>query len=241
MGKEIRNKIKIWSDEELNMELELETSAPTLNRKYKDHIFRAIFKEKEQFLTLYNAVNGTDYDNPDDLTVTTVEQYVFMGMKNDVSYLVDMSLALYEHQSTDAPNSPVRFLCYFTQQLQNMIKPHQLYSTTRIKLPNPQFLIFYNGKKELPESYTLRLSDSFPQTDQEPQVELIVKVLNINPGYNEDLKKNCPILNDYMIFVEKVREYCKDIETGNISKEEQKKKLGKPHCTPSTGVSNTMC
>jgi hypothetical protein len=227
MEKELSN--KILTDEELNMELELklETYAPTLNRKYKDHIFRAIFKEKEQFLTLYNAVNGTDYNNPDDLTVTTVEQYVFMGMKNDVSYLVDMNLALYEHQSTDAPNSPIRFLCYFTQQLQNMIKPHQLYSTTQIKLPNPQFLIFYNGKKELPESSTLRLSDSFPQTDQEPQVELIVKVLNINPGYNETLKEHCPILNEYMIFVEKVREYCKDIETGSISKEEQKKEIGK--------------
>jgi hypothetical protein len=108
-----------------------------------------------------------------------------------------------------------------------MIKPHQLYSTTRIKLPNPQFLVFYNGKKEMPESSTLRLSDAFPQTDQKPQVELIVKVLNINPGYNEELKKNCPILNDYMIFVEKVREYCKDIETGNISEQEQKKEIGK--------------
>jgi flagellar biosynthesis/type III secretory pathway protein FliH len=227
MGEKLKNENKILTDEKLRIELELETSSPTLNRTYKDQIFRAIFKEKAQFLSLYNAVNGTAYDNPDDLTVTTVEQYVFMGMKNDVSYLVDMSLALYEHQSTDAPNSPIRFLCYFTQQLQDMIKPHQLYSTKRISLPNPQFLVFYNGKKELPESSTLRLSDSFPQTDQEPQVELIVKVLNINPGYNDELKKNCPILNEYMIFVEKVREYCKDIEAGSISEEEQKKAIGK--------------
>jgi hypothetical protein len=226
MEKERKNENKILTDEEMEAEWELNFSAPTLNRTYKDQIFRAIFKEKEQFLSLYNAVNGTNYDNPDDLTVTTVEQYVFMGMKNDVSYLVDMNLALYEHQSTDAPNSPIRFLCYFTQQLQNMIKPHQLYSTTQIELPNPQFLVFYNGKKKLPESSTLRLSDSFPQTDCEPQVELIVKVLNINPGHNEDLKKNCTILNEYMIFVGKVREYCKNIETGSISEKEQKKAIG---------------
>jgi hypothetical protein len=228
MEEELKNENKMLTNEELNMEPEVEwgTSAPTLNRTYKDQIFRAIFKEKEQFLSLYNAVNGTDYDNPDDLTVTTVEQYVFMGMKNDVSYLVDMNLALYEHQSTDAPNSPIRFLCYFTQQLQDMIKPRQLYSTKRIELPNPQFLVFYNGKKELPEKSTLRLSDSFPKGIGEPQVELIVTVLNINPGYNEDLKKNCPILNEYIIFVEKVREYCKDIEAGSISEEEQKKAIG---------------
>jgi hypothetical protein len=158
--------------------------------------------------------------------VTTVEQYVFMGMKNDVSYLVDMNLALYEHQSTDSPNIPIRFLCYFTQQLQDMIRPRQFYSTKRIPLPSPQFLVFYNGKKKLPESSTLRLSDSFLQTGGEPQVELIVKVLNINPGYNETLKEHCQILNEYMIFVEKVREYCKDIQTGSISEEEQKKAIG---------------
>jgi hypothetical protein len=222
MEKELKNENMRLTNEEP----ELEIPAPTLNRTYKDQIFRAIFKEKEQFLSLYNAVNGTDYDNPDDLTVTTVEQYVFMGMKNDVSYLVDMSLALYEHQSTDAPNSPIRFLCYFTQQLQDMIKPRQLYSTKRIELPNPQFLVFYNGKKELPERSTLRLSDSFPKGIGEPQVELVVNVLNINPGYNEELKKNCPILNEYMIFVEKVREYCKDIEAGSISEEDQKKAIG---------------
>jgi hypothetical protein len=205
---------------------EWDVSAPVLNRTYKDHIFRAIFKEKEQFLSLYNAVNETDYDDLDNLTVTTVEQYVFMGMKNDVSYLVDMNLALYEHQSTDSPNIPIRFLCYFTQQLQDMIRPRQFYSTKRIPLPSPQFLVFYNGKKKLPESSTLRLSDSFLQTGGEPQVELIVKVLNINPGYNETLKEHCQILNEYMIFVEKVREYCKDIQTGSISEEEQKKAIG---------------
>jgi hypothetical protein len=222
MEKELSYINRIFEDEETDWSL----SSPTLNRTYKDQIFRAIFKEKEQFLSLYNAVNGTEYDNPDDLTVTTVEQYVFMGMKNDVSYLVYLSLALYEHQSTDSPNIPIRFLLYFAQQLQDMIKPRQMYSAKRIELPNPQFVVFYNGKKKLPECSTVRLSDSFPQTDGEPQVELIANVLNINPGYNEELKKRCPILGEYMIFVEKVREYCKDIHVGSISDKEQKRAIG---------------
>ena len=52
-------------------------------RAYKDRVFRMIFKEKESLLQLYNAMNGTDYQEPEELVVTTLENAVYLGMKND--------------------------------------------------------------------------------------------------------------------------------------------------------------
>ena len=86
--------------------------SPTPALTYKDRIFRMIFKEKREFLDLYNAMNGTHYTNPDELTVTTLDNAIYLGMKNDVSFLLHDTLSLYEHQSTDNPNMPLRNLLY---------------------------------------------------------------------------------------------------------------------------------
>lgn len=80
---------------------------PKPRRDYKDTIFRMIFSEKRELLALYNAVNGTDYDNPDELEITTLENAVYMTVKNDISCVIDMRLDLYEHQSTVNPNMPL--------------------------------------------------------------------------------------------------------------------------------------
>ncbi len=201
-------------------------------RTYRDRVFRMIFKEKESFLELYNAMNKTAYTNLDDLTVTTLDNAIYISMKNDVSYLLHDRLALYEHQSTRNPNLPLRDLFYVANIYSGLTYAENLYSTRQVKIPEPVFVVFYNGKEEIPERSTLRLSEAYEQPSGDPALELKVLVLNINPGYNKELMENCKKLRDYSIFTNKIREYSEllplsqavekaieDCVAGNILKE----------------------
>ncbi len=179
-------------------------------RNYKDTVFRMIFKEKEQLLEVYNAINGTDYTNVDELEVTTIENAVYMSMKNDVSCMLDMRLQIYEQQSTVNPNMPLRDLIYVAVQYEKLLIHKDLYSKKKIALPTPKFFVFYNGTDKQPERKELRLSDLFYTKEEVLSLELIVTQLNINQGYNKDLMKRCPTLWQYMIYVNRVREYSKD-------------------------------
>lgn len=175
------------------------------DRNYKDRVFRMIFKEKRASLELYNAINGTAYDRPEDLIVTTLENAVYLGMKNDVSFLIYDELSLYEHQSTVNPNMPLRDLLYVADIYSGLTKEENLHGTKQIRLPAPSFIVFYNGTDPMPEKMTLRLSDSFEKTMEEPNLELKTLVLNINPGYNPELMEKCRPLYEYMIFVSRIR------------------------------------
>lgn len=125
-------------------------------RNYKDTVFRMIFKDKANLLSLYNAVNGTNYKNPGELEITTLENAVYRNMKNDVSCVLDFSLNLYEHQSTVNPNIPLRDLFYVSKILQGLITNEDLYSSRQIHIPVPRFFMFYNGIKEMPEQWEKR-------------------------------------------------------------------------------------
>ena len=105
------------------------------DRKYKDRLFRLVFSDKKDLLDLYNAVNGTDYQNPEELEVNTLENVLYLSMKNDLSFLIDTELNLYEHQSTCNPNMPMRGFLYFGD----------LYSSTAIRFPIAKHILFYNG------------------------------------------------------------------------------------------------
>ena len=94
---------------------------PVVIRNYRDTLFRMLYRNKKRLLSLFNAVNGTHYDNPDDLTITTLEGVLYLGMKNDVSCIIDMMMQLYEHQSTVNPNMPLRNLFYVSDLLQKYI------------------------------------------------------------------------------------------------------------------------
>lgn len=172
---------------------------------YKDTLFRMLFHDKESLLGLYNAVNGTDHENAGDLEIATLENAVYMTMKNDVSFVFDFSLNLYEHQSTVNPNMPLRDLFYVSDMLQGIVRDRDLYGRTLVKIPAPRFVVFYNGTAEQPEQKELRLSEAFLQETGRPELELSVTVLNINPGKNEELLEGCPLLKEYMQYVEKVR------------------------------------
>ena len=178
------------------------------NRKHKDTVFRMLYSDKRAVLELYNALNGTDYQNPDDLTVTTLENAVYMAMKNDVSFLLDERMTLYEHQSTWNPNMPLRDLIYIARLMEKYVNKRSLYQSGQIRLPAPHFVVFYNGKEERPEDTTIKLSDAYLQKEEEPELELKVRYLNINQGYNPELMERCRTLKEYSEFVARIRKYA---------------------------------
>lgn len=180
-----------------------------VKRNYKDTVFRMIFKEKEHLLSLYNAVNGTQHTNVEDLEITTLENAIYMTYKNDISFVFDFQLTLFEHQSTLNPNMPLRDLIYVTENLQGLIDKKKLYYSTLIKLPTPRFVVFYNGVTPQPERQILKLSDAYQKPLERPELELKVTVLNINLGQNSKLMEACKLLKEYAQYVEQVRSYAK--------------------------------
>ena len=187
---------------------------PVVIRNYRDTLFRMLYRDKKRLLSLFNAVNGTHYDNPDDLTITTLEGVLYLGMKNDVSCIIDMMMQLYEHQSTVNPNMPLRNLFYVSDLLQKYLYEEGLdiYSRKQIKIPTPKFVVFYNGDEEQPERKEIRLSKAFSANTGETNMELVVLQININKGQNEELKAACKTLQEYAEFTERAREHRKEME-----------------------------
>ena len=181
-----------------------------VRRKYKDQFFQRVFSDKKDLLDLYNAVNHTEYKNPDELEITTLEDVIYLSMKNDISFIISSTLNLYEHQSTFNPNIPVRGLFYFAKLYEAYITKQDadVYGRKLIKLPTPQFLVFYNGKEEMPDVLELKLSDAFeiPIEGEEAVLECKAKMLNINYGHNRNILKACKRLNDYAYFVAQVNQ-----------------------------------
>lgn len=178
-------------------------------RNYKDTVYRMLFKEPENALSLYNGLNGTNYKDTSMLEFNTLENAIYMGMKNDISFLIMNQMHLYEHQSTVTPNIALRDLFYVADLWQVYIKDKSIYSSKMIELPTPHFVVFYNGVDSLPEKQELKLSDAYGVKTDTPELELKVQILNINSGMNEEVKKRCPVLREYMIYVERVRENAK--------------------------------
>lgn len=179
-----------------------------VQRNYKDSIFRMLYLDKKELLSLYNAVNGTRYTDVDGLEINTLQNAIYMNMKNDVSFLFNFQVNLYEHQSTVNPNIPLRDLLYVSKLLQNIVKDSDLYGTTLVKIPAPKFIVFYNGKQKQPERKVYKLSDAFSKKQEAPELELMVTVLNINAGNNAEILENCKTLREYMQYTEKVRGYA---------------------------------
>ena len=178
-----------------------------IRRQYKDRLFQKVFEDKKDLLELYNAVNGTGYTNLEDLEITTLEDVIYLSMKNDLSFIISSTLNLYEHQSTYNPNLPVRGLIYFARLYEAYIKKndYNVYGHKQIKLPTPQFIVFYNGRENQPDEQILKLSDAFePELLSEPMLECKARMLNINYGHNEKLLKACKRLHDYSYFMKEV-------------------------------------
>ena len=185
---------------------------PEADRKYKDTIFRWLFSDRENLLSLSNAVTGKNYTDAKALDVVTLESAVYLGMKNDVAFLVDTRLYLCEHQSTYNPNIPLRNLFYIASEYQVLVKDRSLYSSVLVKLPAPKFLVFYNGTEQVADREELRLSTAYENQQGEPDLELKVTLLNINEGHNKELMEQCRILKEYSQYVARVRKYAAQME-----------------------------
>ena len=177
---------------------------------YKDRLFRMIFNDKEKLLELYNAMNRSDYKDASELQVVTLENAIYLSMKNDVAYVLHDELFLYEQQSTKNANMPLRCLFYASDTYSVLVKDKNIYGTKMLPLPSPTFVVFYNGKQKMDEEGELRLSDAFVKKQEVPNLEVIVKVKNINMGNSRELFEKCRPMRDYMIFVDKVRRYSQE-------------------------------
>ena len=181
---------------------------PRINRLLKDTTFRRLFNDKKRLLELYNALNHSNYDDPNELIINTLDNAIYLGYRNDLSFIIDTSLNLYEHQSTICPNIPLRCLFYVSSLYSQIIDENKLYSNTRLNIPAPHFVVFYNGEKEFPEEVTYKLSDLYAGASDE--LELSVRVLNIHLGNNSELMNNSKTLRDYAFFNDKVQQYEKN-------------------------------
>lgn len=185
---------------------------PTVSRNYKDTIFRKLFSDKKNLLSLYNAINGSAYEKSDELEIVTLENAIYMGMKNDLAFIIDTNLVLYEHQSTDNPNMPLRDLFYISAEYQKLVDDRSLYSSRLQKIPAPSFIVFYNGTQKKEDCWESYLSEAYDTQMRDPSLELKVITLNINEGHNQKLMEQCQILKEYAQYVEKVRRHTKEME-----------------------------
>lgn len=179
---------------------------PNTARNHRDNVFCMLYRDRGNLLSLYNAVNGTDYQDERELDVVTLERAICVSMRNDAAFLIDSGLNLYEQQSTVNGNMPLRDLYYVAEELKRLVPVSRLYRRTRVKIPSPRFVVFYNGVEEQPAETVLKLSDLYENGTGEPELELTVRQININKGCNDGILEKCESLRGYMVFVEKVRE-----------------------------------
>ena len=191
------------------------------NTQYKDRLFNFLFGSEENkswTLSLYNAVNGSNYTDPDAIEITTIKEVMYLGMHNDVSFLISEEMDLYEQQSSYNPNMPLRLLQYAGNLYEKYIKQNKLnkYGSTLLCLPVPKLVVFYNGLDEQPDEQILRLSDSFPKgTDAD--IEVKVRMLNVNVGRNKAILEACKPLGEYSWLVEEVRKNNKSQDEEGMS------------------------
>ena len=175
-----------------------------LSSKFKDNVFCMLYRDKRNLLELYNALNNSAYTNVDDLQVTTLNGGSYMKYKNDASFLLCMSLYMFEQQSSKNPNMPLRFLHYVSDVFRELFSNSMLHRRSMIKILVPHFVTFYNGlEKWIEDEEEIRLSDMYEIPTDNPELELKVRVININEDVH--ILNKCKTLRDYMTFVNKVR------------------------------------
>ena len=189
----------------------------SVNDEHKDRVFKFLFgnpEHKDWTLALYNAINGSDYNNPDDIEFNTIDDAVYLGMKNDVSFIILDEINLWEHQSTYNPNMPMRFFLYAAKLYEKYIADtdYYPYSSTLQVIPGSKCICFYNGTARQPERKILKLSDAFRGR---ADIEVLVTMININYGKNEQLMQESKQLNEYAQLVNAIRQnnkVLKDLE-----------------------------
>ena len=188
-----------------------------INRNFKDTLFRKIFDNKKDLLSLYNALNDTEHTDEDLIEINTIEDAIYIGYKNDISFVIDSELNLYEHQSSVNKNMPIRGLIYLTELYKGYIERNglRIYNETQVKLPFPRYIVFYNGRDGEPERRVMPLSDSYMTNDsnkgQKPCLELEALLVNINYGCNKEIMNKCQKLMEYSQLIALIRKYYDEL------------------------------
>ena len=191
------------------------------NREHKDSVFVDLFYQdetaKKNLLSLYNALHDTNYEDETIIRKVKIDDVLYKNFKNDISCEVNgLVLVFGEHQSTINRNMPLRCLMYVGRAYEQLVDSKARYRTTLVKIPTPEFYVFYNGEKERPLEQVLTLSDAFMNPVGENSVELKVKVININSDKAHEVLDKCGILKEYSQFISTVRKYSE--EEGAIKK-----------------------
>ena len=197
----------------LNLSGGITMSETTVNNQHKDRLFKFIFgrhENREWTLSLYNAVNKSSYTDSDAIQITTIEDVLYLSMKNDLSFLLADTMSFYEQQSSFNPNMPMRMLIYAGMVYSKYVESHKadisLHSYSQQHFPTPRMICFYNGEARQPDSKVLELKSAFKE-GSEPDIDVSVTMLNINRGRNAELMSACRPLADYSQFVADVRNY----------------------------------
>ena len=181
----------------------------SINRENKSLLFHFIFgseENKKHLLSLYNAVNNSAYTNINDIEINTLSDIIYIRMKNDVSFILDSNMSLYEHQSTFNPNMPLRgMMTLYSQFISDNHK--NIYGKSLVKIPTPRYIVFYNGNDNFPDKLELKLSNAFENPDISGHFEWTATMLNINKGHNQAIMDKCQALSQYSDFIAKVKEY----------------------------------
>ena len=185
------------------------------NREHKDSLFVDLFYQdetaKKNLLSLYNALHDTNYEDETIIRKVKIDDVLYKNFKNDISCEVNgLVLVFGEHQSTINRNMPLRCLMYVGRAYEQLVDSKARYRTTLVKIPTPEFYVFYNGEKEQPLEQVLTLSDAFMNPVGENSVELKVKVININSDKAHGILDKCGILKEYSQFISMVRKYSEE-------------------------------
>jgi predicted transposase YdaD len=180
------------------------------NRNHKSSFFTSLFNDKERLLELYNALEGTSYDDLDLIEINTLSDVFFLNQQNDISFTIgDKLVVLIEHQSTPNENMPLRMLMYIGRVYEKITDADNIYRKNLLRIPKPEFIVLYNGKEEFPDEKIIKLSDAFEHSEPSKDLlhlELQVRVVNINKGRNPEIEKKCEALSNYAEVVRKLRE-----------------------------------
>ena len=185
------------------------------NREHKDSLLVDLFYQdetaKKNLLSLYNALHDTNYEDETIIRKVKIDDVLYKNFKNDISCEVNgLVLVFGEHQSTINRNMPLRCLMYVGRAYEQLVDSKARYRTTLVKIPTPEFYVFYNGEKEQPLERVLSLSDAFMNPARENSVELKVKVININSDKAHGILDKCGILKEYSQFISTVRKYSEE-------------------------------
>jgi hypothetical protein len=209
--------------------MEKETTAePKANRNHKDSVFTKLFGNAKNILELYNAIKGTNYGEDTEIEIITLSDAMFLNQLNDIAFVIDKKLVvLMEHQSSRNENIPLRMLLYMAREYEMITHSKDLHREKQIKIPAPEFIVLYNGKKDCPDYEELRLSDSYEVETETCYLELVAKIYNINKDRNAEIANRSANLSGYSEFISEIKENSKTMSLSEAIKVAIKACIGK--------------